>query len=165
MATIAVSSGNFIRPYRNVRMRQFPVKVSQTILVGDPIILDTTTDKGNRVAKAGTDPTTDRAVVGFAAEAITTTATFNAATDKVNVWVATQDAEFLVHCEDAAAIDNDDIGVEYGIVADATNSIYRLDRSDTTNKVFRVLELVDVHGDVNGRLIASVIAPERLYGD
>jgi hypothetical protein len=165
MATISVSSGSYIRPYRNVRVRRFPVAVSQTILVGDPIILSTTTDLGQRVAKAGTDPATDRSFIGFACEAITTTSTYVAATDKVLVWLATQEAEFLVHCENAAAIDNDDIGVEYGIVADATNLIYRLDRSETSAKIFRVLELVDAHGDVNGRLVVHVIAPERLYHD
>ena len=165
MATIGVSSGSYIRPHRNVRTRSFPVDVSQTIRVGDPIILGADSNEGNRVKKAGTDPATDRALIGLAAEAITTTSTHVAANDKVLVWVATQDAEFRVHCEDAAAIDNDDISVEYGIVADATNLIYRLDRSETTAKVFRVLELLDAHGDVNGRLVVSVIAPERLYGD
>lgn len=165
MATIGVSSGSYIRPHRNVRTKQFLVDVSQTILVGDPIVLGADSDEGNRVKKAGTDPTTDRKFIGFAAEAITTPATFSAPRDHVLVWLATQDAEFRVHCEDAAAIDNDDISVEYGIVADATNVIYRLDRTETTAKIFRVLELLDNHGDVNGRMVVSVIAPERLYGD
>lgn len=165
MATISVSAGNYIRPHRNCRMRQFPVKVSQTILIGDPIILETTADLGHRVAKAGADPAADRSFVGFAAEAITTGAVHVASTDKLLVWVAEQGSEFVVHVQDAGALDNDDIGVEYGIVADATNSIYRLDRTETTAKVFRVLELLDAHGDVNGRVVAAVIAPERLYGD
>lgn len=166
MATISVGSGNYIRPYRNVRMRQFPVDVSQTILIGDPIILGADSDEGNRVKKAGTDPTTDRGFVGFAAESITTTGTHNAKTDKLLVWVADESAEFVVHVEDTETLDNDDISVEYGIAADATNSIYRLDKDETSAKVFRVLELhpSHVHGDVNGAYICSVIAPERLYG-
>lgn len=167
MATIGVSSGSYIRPFRNVRMSDTPwlVDVSQTIRVGDPVVLGADTDEGNRLKLAGADPATDRRFVGFAAEAITTTATHNAATDRIQVWMATQDAEFLVHCENAAAIDNDDISTEYGIVADGTNNIWRLDRSETTAKVFRVLRLYDAHGDVNGRLVAAVIAPERLLGD
>lgn len=165
MATISVSSGSYIRPYRNVRVRRFLVDVSQTVRVGDPLVLGADTDEGNRVKVAGADPATDRRFVGFAAEAITTTATHNATTDRVLVWLATQEAEFLAHCEDAAAIDNDDISTEYGIVNDATNNIWRLDRSETSAKVFRVLELLDAHGDVNGRLVVSVIAPERLYHD
>lgn len=165
MATIGVSSGSYIRPYRNVRTRQFKVDTSQTVRVGDPLVLSTDADEGDRVKVAGADPTTDRKIVGFAAETITTTATFTAATDKVLVWLATGDAEFQVHCEASAAIDADDISTEYGIVNDATNNIWRLDRTETTAKVFRVLELKDAHGDVNGRLIVHVIAPERLYHD
>src|SRR5688572_30663967 len=123
MATISVSSGSYLRPRRNVRMRQFPVDTSQTIRVGDILVLSTDANEGNRVKKAGADPTTDRAIVGVAAEAITTGAAHVAATDKVLVWLATQDAEFVAHCEDGAAIDNDDISVEYGTVNDGTNNI------------------------------------------
>lgn len=165
MATISVGAKSYVRPYRNPRMRQFVVDVSQTIVIGDLIVMGTDSDEGNRVKKAGADPTTDRKIVGFAAEAITTTSTHNSETDKINIWLATQDAEFIAHCEDGAAIDNDDITTEYGMVNDATNSIWRVDRSETSAKIVRVLELVDTHGDTNGRLVFSVIAPERLYGD
>jgi len=165
MATISVSSGNYIRPHRCVRMKQFKVDTSQTIRVGDPIVLSADADEGNRVKLAGADPATDRAFVGFAAEAIVTTATHNPVTDRILVWLATQDAEFRVHVVNAQAIDNDDISVEYGIAADATNLIWRLDRTEVTAKIFRVLELLDNHADVNGAVVASVIAPERLYHD
>lgn len=165
MATIGVGSASFLRPARNVRTKQFKVDTSQTIRVGDILVLSTDSDEGNRVKKAGADPATDRAIVGVAAEAITTTATYNAATDRVLVWLATGDAEFIVHCQDAGAIDNDDISVEYGVVNDSTNNIWRLDRTETTAKVFRVLDLIDAHGDVNGKLLVSFIAPERLYHD
>lgn len=165
MATVSVSAKSYVRPYRNPRTRQFLVDVSQTIVIGDLIVLGTDSDEGNRVKKAGADPTTDRKILGFAAEAITTTSTHDSTTDKLLVWLATQDAEFIAHCEDAAAIDNDDISTEYGMVNDATNGIWRVDRSETSAKIVRVLELVDTHGDTNGRLVFSVIAPERLYGD
>lgn len=165
MATIGVSSGSYLRPYRNVRTREFKVDVSQTIRVGDILVLSTDSDEGNRVKKAGADPTTDRGIVGVAAEAITTTATYNAATDKVLVWLATGDAEFIGHVQDAETLDNDDISVEFGTVNDSTNNIWRIDTSETTNKVFRVLELVDAAGDTNGRVVVHFIAPERLYHD
>lgn len=145
-------------------MKHFRVDASQTIVVGDLIVLSTDTDEGNRIKKAGADPTTDRKIVGFAAEAITTGAS-PAATDTIPVWLATGDAEFIAHCEDAAAIDNDDISTEYGMVNDSTNGIWRVDRSETTAKLVRVLDLADAHGDVNGRLVFHVIAPERLYHD
>src|SRR5581483_11686747 len=126
--------------------------------------LSTDSDEGNRLKVAAADPTTDRAFVGFAAEAITTDST-GAATDVIPVWLAKQDTQFVVHCQDTGAIDNDDISVEYGIVEDTSNHVWRLDRTETTAKVFRVLDLIDAHGDVNGRLLVTVIAPERLYGD
>lgn len=165
MATIGVSSGNYLRPYRKARTRQFAVDTSQTIRVGDILVLSTDSDEGNRVKKASADPTTDRAIVGVAAEAVTTGATFVAATDKVLVWLATGDTEFVVHAQDTGVIDNDDISVEYGVVNDSTNNIWRLDRTETSAKVFRVLELLDAHGDVNGRYVVFFIAPERLYHD
>lgn len=164
MATIGVSSGNYVRPHRNARIRHFRVDASQTIVVGDLVVLSADVDEGNRIKKAGADPTTDRAIVGFAAEAITTGASPTAA-DTIPVWLATGDAEFVGHCQDAGAIDNDDISVEYGVVNDSTNSIWRVDRTEVTAKVVRVLELLDAHGDVNGRFVFTVIAPERLYHD
>lgn len=165
MATIGVGTGSYIRPRKGAELRSFPVDTSQTILVGSLLVLSADSDEGNRVKVAGTDPTTDRAIVGFAAEAITTSSSFVDATDKVLVWLAKQDTQFIVHCEDAGTIDNDDVSVEYGVVVDGTNLITRLDRTETSAKVFRVIELLDAHGDVNGRLAVTVIAPERLYGD
>lgn len=166
MATLTVSSGDFIRPYKGRgKIKWFPVAASQTILVGTPVQLSTTSDKGNEIKKSAADPTTDRGLVGFAAEAITTGASVSATTDRIPVWVASGENEFIVRAQDTGTLDNDDISVEYGIVEDSTNGIWRLDRSETSAKVFRVLELLDAHGDVNGRYVAMVIAPERLYHD
>lgn len=167
MATIGVGAGSYIRPVNIAKTRtgRWRVDASQTVRVGDPLVLSTDSNEGNRLKVAGSDPGTDRGLVGFAAQALTTGASPTYPADEISVWLATGDAEFLVHCEDAAAIDNDDISVEYGIVNDATNNIWRLDRTETSAKVFRVLRLRDAHGDVNGRLIVMVIAPERLYHD
>lgn len=164
MATIGVGAGSYIRPHRRVRMRAFPEDSSQSFKVGDPVILSTDSDEGNYIKIAGADPTTDRGFVGFAAKAATGTKG-----TMIDVWLATGDAEFIGHVSGAAAaddtLDNDDIGVEYGIVVDSTNTIYRVDLSETTAKVVRILELVDAHGDTNGRVVFHVIAPERLYHD
>lgn len=166
MATISVGSNSYVRPYRNVRIRQFRVDLSQTIRRGDLLVLSTDADEGNRVKKAGADPTVDRSIVGFAAEAITTDAT-GAATDVIPVWLATSEAEFLAHVQDAETTDNDDISVEFGMVNDSTNNIWRVDTSEVTAKLVRVLELypIDAVGDTNGRVVFMVIAPERLYHD
>jgi hypothetical protein len=160
MATIAVGKGCYIRPYRRTRMRAFPEDSSQTFIVGDPVILSADADEGNYLKIAGADPTTDRAFLGFAASAAT-----GVKGHMVDVWVATGDAEFIAHVEDAKALDNDLISTELGIVADATNLIWRVDTTETSAKVVRILELVDAHGDVNGRVVFHVIAPERLYHD
>jgi hypothetical protein len=167
MATIPVGAGSYLRPVNIARVRtgRWRVDASQTVDVGDILVLSADSDEGNRVKVAGADPTTDRAIVGVAAQAKTTTSSPTYPADEVIVWLATGDAEFLVHCEDAAAIDHDDISVEYGAVLDATNNIWRLDRTETSAKVFRVLKLRDAHGDVNGRLIVQFVAPERLYHD
>jgi hypothetical protein len=164
MATIPVGKGSYIRPHRRTRMRAFPEDSSQTFKVGDPVCLSADSDEGNYIKIAGTDPATDRAFVGFAAKAAT-----GVKGTMIDVWLATGDAEFVVHvCGAAVAdttLDNDNISVEYGIIADSTNEIWRLDNSETTAKVFRVLNLLDAHGDTNGRVVAHVIAPERLYHD
>lgn len=160
MATIGVGKGSYIRPYRRVRMDAFPEDSSQSFIVGDPVVLSTDSDEGNYIKIAGADPATDRGFVGFAASAATGTKGH-----MCDVWLATGDAEFVVHCQDTETLDNDDIGVEFGIVADATNLIWRLDTSETSAKVFRVLKLLDAHGDTHGRYVVHVIAPERLYHD
>lgn len=166
MATISVGSGSYVRPRYagKVRIRHFRVDTSQTIRRGDLLVLSTDADEGNRVKKAGADPTTDRGIVGFAAEAITTDATGSTA-DVIPVWLATGEAEFVAHVQDTGTLDNDDISVEFGVVNDSTNNIWRVDKSEVTAKVVRVLELIDAHGDTNGRVSFHVIAPERLYHD
>jgi len=98
--------------------------------------------------------------VGFAAGAAT-----GVKGTMINVWLATVGAEFIGHIEGTTAIDNDMISTELGIVADATNLIWRIDSTETTAKVARILELYDTHGDTAGRLVFSCIAPERLYHD
>jgi hypothetical protein len=50
-----------------------------------------------------------------------------------------EQGEFAVHIQDAATLDNDDIGDDFGIVADATNLIWRVDNTETTSKVFCVV--------------------------
>jgi hypothetical protein len=160
MAAIGVGKGSYIRPYRRVRIRAFPEDSSQTFIVGDPICLSADSDEGNYIKIAGTDPATDRAFVGFAAKAAT-----GVKGTMIDVWLATGDAEFIGHIEGTTAIDNDMISTELGIVADGTNLIWRVDSTETSAKVVRILELADTHGDTAGRVIFHVIAPERLYHD
>lgn len=164
MATIGVGKGSYIRPYRRVRMKAFKEDSSQSFKVGDPVCLSADSDDGDYIKVAAADPTTDRFFVGFAAQAASGTKG-----NFVSVWLATGDAEFIGHvCGAAVAdgtLDNNDLSVEYGLLADSTNEIWRVDQSETTAKLVRILELADAHGDVNGRVVFHVIAPERLYHD
>lgn len=167
MATFTAASGDYIRPHRYVRLRQFPVDTGQTIILGDLIVLSADANEGNRVKKASADPTADRGIVGIAAEGITTGGTFDEATDKINVWVATGDAEFRGRVQDTGAIDMNDIGKEFGMVEDTTNKIWRVDLAEVTAKLVRILEIVPpaVDADVNAEVVFHFIAPERLYHD
>lgn len=155
MATFSVYKGNYIYPVRNVRIMTFPEAPSQTFIVGDPLILNTTADKGHQVKIAAADPSST--VVGFAAKPAT-----GVENSEIQVWMLDEQAEFCVHVQDTGVIDNDDIGDEYGIVADATNLIWRLDLTETSAKVFRIVRFARnpatganfAHGDVNGAWIA-----------
>ena len=90
--TFSVGSGDYIRPYRNVTIKHFPVTISQTIKRGDAVKL-AGAGLENRI-KIGVVTETS-GYVGIAAEDITTTGTHNAATDKIAVWQATESAEFI----------------------------------------------------------------------
>lgn len=152
--TFTVSSGDYIRPYRNCRVEYYPEAASQTYKIGDPLIFATASDKGNQVKIAGSDPT---AIVGFAAEAASGTEN-----TKVGVYVADPESEFLVRYADGQALDADDPSAAgYGIVADATNTIWRLDNTETSTKQFKVLRLIDAHGDINGRAVVKILAAAR----
>lgn len=146
MATISVGSGNYLRPYRNVRIQHFPEGPSQSFKRGELLILNTTADKGHQVVISAADPTVG--VVGVAA--MDATGTENSL---VTVWLFTPASEWVVHAGSGQTLDNDDLSVGYGIVKDITNVIWRLDRTETTAKVFVVVKLLDAHGDVNGRYI------------
>jgi hypothetical protein len=161
MATYSIYKGNYIRPAKNVKIEEFPEAASQTFRIGDPLILQTTADKGHQVKIAAADPTLGT-VVGFAMVAAS-----GVENTPVSVAMFTADAEFVVCVQDTGVIDNDDIGDEYGIVADATNQIWRLDLTETTAKTFRITRFGPkpdgsggncVHGDVNGTWIAKTAA-------
>ena len=152
MATIGVGAGSYMRPrYAKCRTRTMRVDASQTVLVGSLMVLSADSDEGNRVKVAGADPTTDGGSP--------------TASETVVIWLAEQGTEFIAHVQASETLDNDDIGVEFGLVIDATNGIMRVDTSETTAKLVRVLELLDAHGDTEGRVSVAFIAPERLYGD
>lgn len=153
MATLTVSSGDYIRPASaKGELRHYGEGASQTFLLGDPLIFGSDSDAEDLVKIAGSDP---GAIVGFAAEAATgTTGT------KLPVYCG--DTEFVVRVGDGQSVDVNMLkAAGYGIVYDSANLIWRLDTSETSAKVFKVRRLVDTHGDVNGRVIATILRAER----
>ena len=157
MATISVSSGSYVRPYRKSRIVHYPEDTSQTFKKGEPVILSTDSNEGNRLKISGSDPTAG--LVGIAAEDASGTVL-----NKIPVWVFDEESEFVIHMATAQTLDNDDIGVQYGIVKDGTNVIWNLDNTETTAVVFRVVQLLDAHGDTQGRcIVRAVNAPRGPY--
>lgn len=162
MATYVVGKGSYIRPLRSPRIRTLPEAASQTFIVGDPLILATASDKGNQCKISGADPS--GTVIGFAMRAAT-----GVENTEIQVAMLDEQAEFYVHVGDTQTLDADDIGVEYGIVADATNLIWRLDRTETSAKVFRVVDFAVnpqtgvkfAHGDVNGAFICTAAVNQQ----
>jgi hypothetical protein len=163
MATFVIGKGNYIRPYRNCRIRPFREAASQTFKVGDPLILETTADKGDQVKVAAADP--NGTVVGFATGDASGTENTT-----VNVALLDEQSEFVAVVDNAQALDYDDIGDEIGIIADATNVIWRLDRTETTVPVGRIVAFgpkpdgsggLCTHGDVNGALVFRSAAAKQ----
>jgi hypothetical protein len=141
MATVwTVSSGDYIRPYRNVRIQHFPVTISQTIVRGAAVKL-AGAGLENRIKIGVVTETTG--YVGFAAESITTGATHVPATDKIAVWLATEDAEFIGRTVNDDVVDFTDIGVGVALDIDATNAIWVVETDDVTAEVVKVLGYLD----------------------
>ena len=155
MATQVAGAGDFIRPYRGpVRLRTFPEGASQSFKKGYLLKFGADAGAENRVIVVAADPTL---VVGVAAQDASGT------TDNpVSVWLAEAGVEFRVRYADSQAIDQTDIAdAGFGMVADGTNLIHRLDNTETSAKVFHVTELLDADGDVNGAVAATILAAVR----
>lgn len=170
MATFTVGTGDYIKPHRNVTFKEFPVSVSQTVLVGS-VLQKAGAGLENRVILSTDTVTTG--IVGVAMEAITTTATHNAKTDKVLVALATPEAEFIGRTVADDAVDFSDIGVRVSLEIDATNSITRVETDDTTNETVRVLEYLDpvtrnqqaTEGDVSALCVFKFIPGATIWGE
>jgi hypothetical protein len=148
MATLTVSSGDYMRPYRGpVRCKNAPEAVSQSFKLGYPLIPGTTSGKEDEVKIAGTDPTTG--ILGVAAGAASGTETTN-----ITFWLAEPEVEFLARVQDTGSAVRTDVGKTYGIVLDATNLIWRVDLTETTNVNVVITEVLNqpglsVPGDTN----------------
>jgi hypothetical protein len=138
--TFTVGSGDYIRPWRNVRIQHFPVHVSQTVLKGSAMTIAGAGYENRLIL--GTDTIT-AGYVGISAAALTTTATHVAATDTIPVWLATPDAEFIGRTDTTTAANFTYIGANCELELDATNSITCVELASTTYEVVRVLQFLD----------------------
>jgi hypothetical protein len=159
MATISVGSGNYLRPYRNVRIANFPEDASQSFKRGAIVIYSATSGKENKIKEAGADPTALMLGVCLA-DASGTEGTM------LPVALFTPDAEFVIHMVDTQTLDRSKLGTSYGVLKDGTYNIWRLDNTETTAKVFVIVQLLDAHGDANGRcVVRPTTATQKLtYG-
>lgn len=152
MATIAVGANNHFRPYRFCRLMYFLEGPAQTFKAGHVVVMNAS----NQIIKGGTDPAA-ATVVGVAAEAAS-----GVTNRKIGVYVADENSEFQGNVQDTGALAQANIGLQYSIVLDGTNDIFRVDLGDTTNKRVVVTELIDQAGDVNGRVVFKWLNAARI---
>lgn len=161
MATLSVSSGNYVKPYRmtdNKILTSAPEGASQTFPLGGLVKFSSTAGHENEIITCGSDPAS---VVGVAAGAASGTQG-----TEISYWIPTPDAEFIANVVDGQTTDYTDVGVAYGVALDNTYNIWRVDKTDTTNTVVVVTALVKdpVSGDsenVNGQVAFQFKASVR----
>lgn len=155
--TFAVSSGDYIRPYRNVRIQHFPEAASQTFKRGEPLIMDAAATE-NRVRIAGSAPTS--LIVGIAAaDASGVTSTM------IPVWLATLTAEFKGTGMAAQAMDWTDLSVGKALIKDATNVIWQVDNTNGADSVVPLEILAPAtQGDFLGYYSFRFAYASTLYG-
>ncbi len=153
MATLSVSAKDYIRPIGgNLRTKSYKEEASQTFKLGAVVICDST-DK-DQVETAGADPTA--AILGIALQDATGTAD-----TPILVGLAEPGVEFVARVQDAGTLAVGNLGTDYGMVYDSTNTIWRVDLSETTNKNVTVTAFVDEVGDINGRVRFQFLAAAR----
>lgn len=165
MATVyTVSSGDGIRIYRRPSggggLRHYKEGASQTFIAGDIVKLITTATKGDEIQLA-TATDSDNTNVGIVLEpASGTEGTL------LPVAVFDESTEFIVAVADTQTLDANKIGLEYGKVRDGTNNIWRLDQTNTTQKIFHVIGFAPGygHGDTNGKyLVRQAVNKAALF--
>lgn len=137
MSDFGRSSGDYIRPWRNVRVQHFPEDASQSFKRGEPLILGGAGVE-NKVKVASDNPTS--AIVGIAAEDASGTTG-----NKVAVWVAHPEAEFIAKAVEGDAADFTDLNKAKAIQKDTTNVIWEVDTTDDGNDSVVPLDLLNLN--------------------
>lgn len=156
--TFTATANDWFKPYQtNLNRTGYaaPEAASQTFRKGTPLIFDNTAGHENRVATAGSDPTSG--ILGVAS--IDATGTTDS---EITYWIADNGNQFIGRVQDGGTLDYTQVGLQCGIVYDSGLDIWRVDYSDTSNKNVEITGLIDADGDVNGRVRFQFIAAARI---
>lgn len=161
---MAITSESKIRPFRNVEIRHFPEDAAQSFKRGEVLI------KGgagveNKVKVAADAPTA--AIVGIAAEDASGTTG-----NKVAVYLAKPEAEFLGYIDGTDAVDFTDIGVPKALEDqtaeevwtvetdnDAADSVVPIEYRDVTTK-----QVLTAEGGTEALVVFRFIRAATIFG-
>lgn len=162
MADWAISSGDYIKPYRSPwgqpAMRFGPESTSQTFFYGDVVELDhSVSTSANRIRQASTSGSTitSTAIVGVAAAPAS-----SVVDQKVPYYEASPFNEFIGRTRGGTlALAN--VGLSYGLFRDSSKNVTLVDLGNTQSTSQRVIvtELVDAVGDSGGLVVFKFGCP------
>lgn len=147
-------AGDFMRPHRGpVRIKNFPEGASQTFKKGYPVIFSAVANFENDIIVWTADLTTG--ILGVACENASGTRGTN-----ISVWMAEPSVEFKARVQDTGVIDALDVTKTRGLVIDTTNTICRVDLSETVAVIATITEIVapTLDGDTNA-IVAFTFKP------
>lgn len=127
-----VSTGDYIRPWRDCTIRHFPEDASQTFKKGD-VLIQGGAGLENKVKIAGDNPTS--VIVGIALEDAS-----GVTGNKIPVALAEPHARFIGRGDATDGVDFTDIGVAKALEKDATYAIWRVETDDDGNDAVIVME-------------------------
>lgn len=153
-----------IRPYRNVRVEHFPIAggtgaVTATFVAGQVVVM-----ASGLIDVAGDNP--ESAIVGVAAEDAVLDSPNPEVRDQndyVNkpVYVADEEAEFVIPFESDDTPTVADVGVEYGLKL--TSGYFYVNQDDTTNPVVRVVKVLEP-GTAGGKVVVKFVNASVPFG-
>lgn len=122
---MAITAESKIRPYRFCEIRHFPEDAGQTFKRGE-VLIQGGAGLENKVKVAGNNPTS--AIVGIAAENASGTTG-----NKVAVYLAKPDAEFVGYIDGTDAVDFSDIGSPRALEDQSTEEVWTVETDDAGN--------------------------------
>lgn len=161
--TRTIGPGDGMRPYRTDQsflIRHYPEAASQTFLVGDIVQRSTASGHENAVQMAVTTP--NSGILGLAADPA------SGVTDAdLGVWEARSNHEFTGVIDNGTALARTMQDKQCGVTYDATNKIWRVDTTNTTQKAVIITDIsTDVEpngiGTVNARVAFKFLAAASL---